>query len=138
MEAGIHSRYPTIKVYKSAKKLSYELDVDVETYEPRRVTVVFEADRLRVEVRVFADGPSESPHRYKGNTLCMWHQKDPPELRWLPEHGLVALIEMTRRHLFREAWWRETGGWDGGEWLGPETHPGDEDEEAGDKVEGAS
>lgn len=136
MEAGIRSRYPDIQVFfKNARKLSYELLLDVDTYEPRRVTIVFEAGHLPEEVQVFADGPSESPHRYKGNSLCMWRKKDPPELRWLPEHGLVALIEMMRRHLFREAWWRETGGWDGGEWLGPETHPGEEDEEIVDKVD---
>jgi hypothetical protein len=138
MEAGIHLQHPGIKISKSAKKLSYELDLDVETYESHHVTIIFEADYLPSEVKVFADGPSESPHRYKDGSLCMWRRKDPPELRWLPKHGLVALIEMTRRHLFREAWWRETGGWDGGEWLGPETHPGEEDEEIMDKIGGAS
>ena len=134
MEAGIRSRYPGIKVSESAKKLFYDLELDVETYEARCITIVFEAGYLAEGVQVFADGPSESPHRYKGNSLCMWRRKDPPELKWLPEHGLVALVEMARRHLFREAWWRETGGSDGGEWLGPETHPGEEDEEIADKV----
>lgn len=33
MEASIYSRYPAIKVHKSAKKLSYELNLDVKTYE---------------------------------------------------------------------------------------------------------
>lgn len=138
MEAGIHSRYSDIKVSKSAKQLSYELEIDLETYEARHVTIVFKTGYLPEGVQVFADGPSESPHRYKDDSLCMWRRKDPPELRWLPEHGLVALIEMTRRHLFREAWWRETGGWDGGEWLGPQTHPGEEDEEIMDKVNDTS
>ena len=110
MEAGIHSRYSDIKVSKSAKQLSYELEIDLETYEARHVTIVFKTGYLPEGVQVFADGPSESPHRYKDDSLCMWRRKDPPELRWLPEHGLVALIEMTRRHLFREAWWRKPGG----------------------------
>lgn len=135
MEAGIHFRYPDIRISKNANSLSYELNLEVDTYEPRHVTIFFEAGYLPEEVRVFADGPSESPHRYKGNSLCMWRKKDPPELKWLPEHGLVALIEITRRHLFREAWWRETGGWEGGEWLGPETHPGEEDEEILDETD---
>lgn len=135
MEAGIHSRYPDIRISKNANRLSYELNLEVDTYEPRHVTIFFEAGYLPEEVRVFADGLSESPHRYKGNSLCMWRKKDPPELKWLPEHGLVALIEITRRHLFREAWWRETGGWEGGEWLGPETHPGEEDEEILDETD---
>jgi hypothetical protein len=46
MQAGIRSRYPGIKVSESAKKLSYELELDVETYETRCVTVVFEAGYL--------------------------------------------------------------------------------------------
>jgi hypothetical protein len=33
----------------------------------------------------------------------------------VPTDGLLALIEMTRVHLFKEAWYRETG-----EWLGEE------------------
>lgn len=135
MEAGIHFRYPDIRISKNANRLSYELNLEVDTYEPRHVTIFFEAGYLPEEVRVFADGPSESPHRYKGNSLCMWRKKDPPELKWLPEHGLVTLIEITRRHLFREAWWRETSGWEGGEWLGPETHPGEEDEEILDETD---
>ncbi len=135
MSSGIRSRYPGIKISETAKRLSYELELDVETYEPRRITIVFEADYLPKAVQVFADGPLDSPHRYKGNSLCMWRPEDPPELRWLPEHGLVALIEMTRQHLFREAGWRETGGWGGGEWLGPETHPGKDDEASSDKVD---
>ncbi len=131
MEAGIRSRYPGIRVSKSAKKLSYELELDVEAYEPRHVTIVFKAEYPPSGVIVFADGPSESPHRFKDNSLCIWRRKDPPDLKWLPKHGLVALIEMTRRHLFREAWCRETS-----EWLGPETHPGEDDEETVDKVDG--
>jgi hypothetical protein len=67
----------------------------------------------------------------------MWYPDDPPELRWLPEHQLVGLIEMTRRHLFREAWWRQTGGEEGGEWLGPENHPGEPNEDA-DRADGGA
>ncbi len=65
----------------------------------------------------------------------MWYPKDPPELRWLPEHRLVGLIEVARRHLFREAWWRQTGGEEGGEWLGPEIHPGEQNEDP-DRIDG--
>lgn len=132
IEAGIRTRYPEINISRSAKKISYELDLEVETYEARRVTIIFRADYLPEGVQVFADGPEGSPHRFSGNSLCIWHRKDPPELRWLPEeHRLTGLIEMTRRHLFREAYWRETG-----EWLGPETHPGEEDEDISKKTGG--
>ncbi len=129
MEAGIRSRYPGIKVSKSAKRLTYELELDLEVYDPRRITVIFKADEPASCVEVLADGPTESPHRYGERSLCMWYPADPPELRWLPEHRLAGLIEMARLHLFREEYWRRTGGWDGGEWLGPEIHPGEEEAE---------
>jgi hypothetical protein len=43
----------------------------------------------------------------------MWHPHDPPEKRWTPEDGLLQLVLHIHVHLFKEAWWRETG-----EWLG--------------------
>lgn len=129
MEAGIRSRYPEIQISKSAKSLIYKLDLDLEVYEPRRITIVFKANEPASFVEVFADGPTESSHRYGKNKLCMWYPADPPELRWLPEHRLVGLIEMARLHLFREEYWRRTGGWDGGEWVGPEIHPGEDEAE---------
>ena len=129
MEAGIYTQYPGIKVYKSARRLCYELNLDVATYESRQIQIVFNAEEPQSCVEVFADGPTESPHRYGERKLCMWYPNDPPELRWLPKHRLVGLIEMARRHLFREAWWRETGGLGHCEWLGLEVHPNEEDEE---------
>jgi hypothetical protein len=87
MEASIHSRYPTIKVYKSAKKLSYELDVDVETYEPRRVTVVFEADRLPEEVRVFADGPRSLLTDTRATPFACGTKRTHPNLGGSPSTG---------------------------------------------------
>ena len=129
MEAGIRSRYPGIEISSSAKRLTYELELDLEVYEARRITIVFKADGPASCVEVFADGPTESPHRYGEKKLCMWYPKDPPELRWLPEHRLASLIEMARLHIFREEYWRRTGGWNGGEWLGPEIHPGEEESE---------
>jgi hypothetical protein len=40
----------------------------------------------------------------------------------VPEDGLLALFGMAAMHLFKEAWWRETG-----RWLGQE-YPHDEDD----------
>ena len=77
--------------------------------------------------RVYADGPTDSPHRYsphpkdplRRSSLCIWYPDDPDELRWVPKDGLLSLIEMTRVHLFKESHCRETG-----EWLGEEvSHP---------------
>jgi hypothetical protein len=49
----------------------------------------------------------------------MWYPDDPKENRWVFEDGLLALLGHISAHLFREAWWRETG-----KWPGPESgHP---------------
>jgi hypothetical protein len=90
----------------------------VPYYEPRNVEIRFE-HWSRVP-SIVIDGPS-SPHRYKadGDSLCIWHPQDPPEQRWIFEDGLLALINHIQAHLFREAWWRETG-----EWLGPQAPHG--------------
>lgn len=72
--------------------------------------------------RVRADGPSESPHRYPDGSLCIWYPHDSIDSRWVLEDGLAHLLGLTALHLFREAWWRDTG-----EWLGPEApHAGTE------------
>ena len=117
MQAGLKARYPGIEKRKSHESLTYVLDLEVPCYATRRVTIVFGARHTAAGVRVFADGPTRSRHRYEDGSLCMWHPDDPLELKWAPDRGLADLIEMTRRHLFREAYWRETG-----TWLGPEVH----------------
>ncbi len=121
MQAGLRRIYPDIEKRRSRGSLAYSVDLEVPCYETRRVTIVFEARYTAATVRVLVDGPSESRHRYEDGALCMWRPGDPADLRWTPEAGLADLIEMTRRHLFREAFWRETG-----KWLGPEVHVGAE------------
>lgn len=72
---------------------------------------------------MYADGPTEWPHRYSPHhkdplqrpSLCIWYPDDPSEQRWVSSDGLLTLIEITRVHLFKEAWYRDTG-----EWLGEE------------------
>lgn len=86
---------------------------EVPHYETRTVEIRF-TDWSRTPT-VFADGPNESPHRYSDGSLCMWYPHDPPEQKWVFADGLLALLNLIQAHLFREAWWRETG-----EWLGPE------------------
>jgi hypothetical protein len=88
--------------------------VDVPGYQQRLIHIAF--DRRHVHVpRVHADGPMSSKHRYSDGSLCMWFPPDPEDLKWVRSDGLVALIGYAIAHLFREAWWRETG-----EWPGPE------------------
>lgn len=87
------------------------------SYENRHVQIEFHED-LPDFPSLYADGPTSSPHRFadRGRTrLCVWYPSDPADLRWVSDDGLVKLFAMVQGHLFKEAWWRETG-----EWLGPE------------------
>jgi hypothetical protein len=45
----------------------------------------------------------------------MWYPRDPVAKKWVVNDGILRLLGLTTTHLFREAWWRDTG-----EWLGPE------------------
>lgn len=92
----------------------YTVTLGVPHYEARRVEVHFASITPRRPV-VRVDGPTDSPHRFAEDELCMWEPGDPDEQRWVFDDGLPALLGLTITHLFREAWWRETG-----EWLGPE------------------
>lgn len=103
----------------------YEVDVSVPGYESRHVTIEFN-EGAPDSPNVFVDGPcgpGASPHRFTTRCyrhLCIWYSGDSEARRWVPDDGLLALVGMTTYHLFKEAWWRETG-----EWLGDE-RPHDE------------
>jgi hypothetical protein len=79
--------------------------------------------------RVLADPGATSPHRLPGDALCLWYPADPTDRRWDYTHGLVALLNLARNHLFFEDYWRETGvaggpGRNAGTWLGDEAPHG--------------
>src|SRR5690606_19712037 len=80
----------------------------------RRVTVQFQP-RTPNTPHVFVDGPTDSPHRYDDDALCMWHPMDPPGLRWAPAAGAADLVARVAVHLIKEEWYRHTG-----EWIGEE------------------
>jgi hypothetical protein len=111
---------------------SWEATVVVDHEVRRLVTIEFER-RVYTFPRVFADGPTDSPHRYndRGRTkLCLWLPGDEPERRWRVEDGLLALFGIAAHHLFKEAWWRETG-----EWLGAEAPHAEDIRDEVDSVE---
>lgn len=112
-------------------EVTYEVTVSIPEYEDRSIELVFFRSTPSPQlVRIYADGPANSFHRYaprerdrrERSSLCVWHPDDPIDLRWVPEDGLLSLIEATRFHLFREAYSRETGGWPGEE--APHPAPG--------------
>lgn len=92
----------------------YTLHVTVPAFEEQRLIRITLRNWTRPSVRaVTADGPSDSPHRYSEAELCMWYPSDGPELTWEPQEGLLALIQYTAIHLFREAYWRRYSEWPG-------------------------
>jgi hypothetical protein len=71
--------------------------------------------------RVFADPKAASPHRMPDDALCLFFPGDPAHQRWTSQHGLQALFDLTRNHLFYELHWRATAE---KVWLGPEAPHG--------------
>lgn len=113
-ERRARDQYPNLRRTVIGGHISYRIAMSVVGYEDRIVTVKL-GRYIDDPPRVRADGPSNSPHRYSDGSLCMWYPKDPPKQRWKFSNGLMELLVLVQQHLFREAWWRETG-----EWLGPE------------------
>jgi hypothetical protein len=118
-ERGVREAYPAINATAPGRsmnaKVVYTLTVDVPEYPSRRVTIALPNWSMPTVASVTVDGPKESPHRYGKRELCIWHPNAPPEKRWMPADGLLALIDHVRVHLFKEAYWRETGLWPGPE-----------------------
>jgi hypothetical protein len=56
-------------------------------------------------LRVYADGPTDSPHRYADYALCMWYPYDDADRRWTRADGPVVLAGHVIAHLAREEWW---------------------------------
>lgn len=119
-ERGAKAQFPSLKASnkRSGRKMwrEYNLTIDVPEYESRQVVIQMKPN-CDGAPKVTTDGPTSSPHRYDedGGKLCMWYPKDPRENRWIFTDGLLLLLVLIQFHLFREAWWRETG-----EWPGPE------------------
>jgi hypothetical protein len=113
--------FPGLRHRVSKDGLAFWVRLLVPGYEARNVRVLFSPSFPRYPV-VTADGPTESRHRNGDGSLCLWYPKDGEDRRWVFSDGLPQLLAITTLHLFKEAWWRETGGLDGGEWLGDEVH----------------
>jgi len=127
-ERTAHAAYPAMRCgtagHRQYARVVYSLLVPIYDYEPRKIEMHFRRTSPQPPLtRIYADGPTDSPHRYsphhkdplRRSSLCIWYPDDPDELRWVPGDGLLSLIETTRVHLFKEAYYRETG-----EWLGEE------------------
>jgi hypothetical protein len=91
----------------------YTLDAEVPHYGTLPLTIRFEAARA-LSPKITVPGPT-SPHRFPDGSLCIWFGRDPASDRWVFADGLADLITLARVHLFKEAWWRDSTEWLGGE-----------------------
>lgn len=127
-ERGVHQILPVrrgVQTKGPSAGLHYRFRLPVPTEGDRKVKVTFRRDSPAVvRATVEDEGPQESPHRYGGSELCMWHPKASREDRWVIADGLIELIGHVHAHLVREAWWRRTG-----EWVGPEAPHGEDPDE---------
>jgi hypothetical protein len=118
-ERGAREAFPDLAFTVTGRtfgaRVIYTLTVDVPHYERRRITMVIANAVSPYFIEVTADGPTESPHRYSTRKLCIWQPDSAPEERWVGEDGLLSLIDHTRVHLFKEAYWREMKIWAGRE-----------------------
>ena len=116
-ERGAKRHFPSVQgmTRTSGPKAgrAYAFTIEVPHYEQRHVEVLFPKNAPTL-AKIATDGPTDSPHRYEENQLCIWFPDDPDGSKWVFDDGLLVLFGLIVAHLFREAWWRETG-----EWLGP-------------------
>ena len=117
-EREARARYPDLTCAGGrgrGARITYGITVMIPEYGERRVCIslINGFEPFGAEIR--ADGPSDSPHRFADGCLCIWYPSDPDDRKWVGGDGLAELIAHVRIHLFKEAYWRETG-----EWLGPE------------------
>jgi hypothetical protein len=123
-----HRFGPTLRHEYGYGKLTYYVD---------RLEVIGDPEPVDVEIRFYAEpsydtyglppqdfprvhakSGASSKHRYGwDDALCLWQPDDPADERWTSDKGLLDLIEIIRRYLFLENYWRDTGGHHGGEWI---------------------
>lgn len=121
LEADARRSLPNLRYRRRQRRVgpidTWEATVIIDHSVHRKITLEF--DRRWPDMpHVYADGPTESPHRYPGRgrtMLCLWLPSDPPDRRWQVEDGLLALFGIAAHHLFKEHWWRASN-----EWLGEE------------------
>lgn len=122
-ERGVFEEYPEFERTVVPEVCTrYVTDVRPHGFPKRQIVIDIPLDSNQPP-RVYADGPEgieDSPHRYMDaqggrKQLCLWYPHDPPERRWRPEDGLLALLGLARIHLTKEGIYRRTGEWPGEE-----------------------
>jgi hypothetical protein len=114
---GLSEAYPDHSLGRVGRALVVRLEVELDTLRKRRrLALIFPGAPSRVRPIVMADGPTRSRHRFtwaRPTSLCLYYGRDDEGLRWTLRDGAVALVDLARVHLIKEAWWRATGEWNG-------------------------
>lgn len=109
--------YPGFTFARIGKAVICRGEVELDTlHKTRRLVIILPGRPSRVRPIVMADGPRRSRHRFywsRPSSLCLYYAPDHEGLRWKLQDGLVTLIDLSRVHLIKEAWWRVTGEWEG-------------------------
>lgn len=109
--------YPDFTAARIGRALVFLGEVELDTLQrTRRLVVIFAGRPSRVRPMVMCDGPTRSRHRFywsRPSSLCLYYGPDHESLRWKLQDGLVSLVDLSRIHLIKEAWWRVTGEWEG-------------------------
>jgi hypothetical protein len=118
-EGAARAEYPDLAVRTTGRGrralVIYHVTVPVPDYEDRKVEIRLRNGFEPWGAEIFADGPTESPHRFGERRLCIWREGDAPNRRWTGEQGLCELLRHISIHLFKETYYRETGDWIGDE-----------------------
>jgi hypothetical protein len=112
--AGLSPEYKHFEVRVVGRALVCNGTVEVDDVGTRLVTAIFPGRPSRVRPIVMADGPERSRHRfhrYRVSDLCLYFSRDPASLRWTLKQRMTGLLDITRLHLLKEAWWRVTNDW---------------------------
>lgn len=114
---GMEEAYPNFTIGQIGRALVIRGEVELDSLDKmRRLVVICHGPPSRVRPIVMADGPTRSRHRFywsRPSSLCLYYGPDHDDLKWTLKDGLVTLIDLSRVHLIKEAWWRVTGEWDG-------------------------
>ncbi len=99
IETPVHARLPLRRLSRQHRLL-----VTVPPSYPSTAPKAFASDihfpkTTRGRIR-------RPPHLYDDDSLCLFYPEDPPELRWLPEDGIVTIMVWARDWLDAYYLWR--------------------------------
>ena len=113
--------YAGFERYRIGNALVYHSSIQLDPFGgERRLSITFPGRPSRAMPIVMASGPVQSRHRftvYRPASLCLWYAGDHESMRWTLQDGLVRPSTSRAPTIGREAYWRETGRWEG-----PEVH----------------